>query len=58
MQLEHDEEMGPNRGMYGILGADLEVQHTNKRAELTAFLSLLTRIVGSYHGSCGHQRNH
>ena len=31
------------RGMYGTLGADLEVQHTNKRAELTAFLSLFSQ---------------
>ena len=36
--------------MYGTLDAEFEVQRTIKRAELTAFLCLLRRIVG---GSCG-----
>ena len=35
VQLDHDED-----GMYGTLEAELEVQHTTKRAELTAFLCL------------------
>ena len=34
------------RGMYGTLEADLEVQRTTKRSALTAFLCLLSRIVG------------
>ena len=38
VQLDHDDEMGPMRGMYGTLEAELEVQRTIKRAELTAFL--------------------
>ena len=46
VQLTHDDELGPMRGMYGAVDADLEVQRTIKRAELTAFLSLLRRIVG------------
>ena len=37
-QLDLDEEMGPLFGMYGTLNAELEVQRTIKRAELTAFL--------------------
>ena len=40
VQLDHDEEMGPMHGMYGTLEADLEVQRTVERAELTAFLCL------------------
>ena len=33
-------------GVYGTLDADLEVQRTKKRAELTAFLCHFRRIVG------------
>ena len=36
VQRDHDEEMGPMHGMYGMLGAESEVQRTIKRAELTA----------------------
>ena len=46
MQLEHDEEMGPMHGLYGILDAELEVQCTIKRAEWTAFLCLSREIIG------------
>ena len=44
--LDQDEEMGPMRGMYGTLDADLEVQRTIKRAELTAFLCLSRKVIG------------
>ena len=44
VRLGHDEEMGPMHGMYGTLDAELEVQRTIKRAELTAFLCLLKNI--------------
>ena len=37
--LDRDEEMLPIRGMYGTLDADLDVQRTIKRAELTLFFS-------------------
>ena len=40
VQLDHDEEMGPMRGIHGTLDADLEVQRTFERAELTAFVCL------------------
>ena len=40
MQLYRGEGMGAMNGMYGTLDAELEVQRTIKRAELTAFLSL------------------
>ena len=40
MQLDYDEEMMPKHGMYGTSEAELEVQHTIKKAELIAFLSL------------------
>ena len=33
VQLDHDEEMGPMRGMRGTLDAELEVRSTIKRAE-------------------------
>ena len=37
VQLDYDEELGPLHGMYGSMEAELEVQRTTKRAELTAF---------------------
>ena len=46
-KLDHDEEMRPLHGMYGTSDADLEVQRTTKRAELTAFFCPLRRIVAS-----------
>ena len=46
VQLDHDEEMAPMRGMYGTLEAELEVQRTIKRAELTAFLCLFRKAIG------------
>ena len=39
MQPDNDGEVAPMHGMYGTSDADLEVQGTIKRAELTAFLS-------------------
>ena len=44
--LDCDEEMGPLHGMFGSMEAELEVQRTIKRAELTAFLCLLERVIG------------
>ena len=46
VRLDHDEEMGPMRGMYGTLDAELEVQRTIKRSELTVFSCLLRKGVG------------
>ena len=46
VRLDHDEEMGPLRGMYGSMEAELEVQRTIKRAELTAFFCLLKKVIG------------
>ena len=40
VQLDHDEELGPLHGMHGSMKAELEVQRTIKRAELTAFFFL------------------
>ena len=45
------QDMGPVRGMYGTLEAELEVQRTISRAELTAFLCLLRKGYRSYGGS-------
>ena len=47
MQLDHDEEMEPMHGMYGTLDAELELQRTIGRAELTAFVCLHMKIMGS-----------
>ena len=46
MQLDHDEEMVPMHGMHGTRDADLEVQRTIKRAELSAFLCLPRKATG------------
>ena len=46
VQLDYDEELGPLHGMYGSLEAEVEVQRTIKRAELTAFFCLLTKVIG------------
>ena len=41
VQLDYDVELGLLHGMHGSIEAELEVQRTLKRAELTAFLCLL-----------------
>ena len=46
VQLDHGEETGPLHGLYGSTEAEFEVQRTIKRAELTAFLCLLRRVIG------------
>ena len=46
VQLDYDEELGPLHGMYGSREAEIAVQRIIKRAELTAFLCLLKKIVG------------
>ena len=38
VQLAYDEEMEPLHRMYGSVEAEVEVQRTIKRAELTTFL--------------------
>ena len=35
----------PLHGMYGSMDAELEVQHTIRRAELTAFVCLLKKVI-------------
>ena len=46
VQLDYDEEMGPLHGMCGSMEAEYEVLRTIKRAELTAFLCLLWKVIG------------
>ena len=46
VQLDCDEQMEPLYGMYGSMEAELEIQRTIKRAELTAFSCLLKRVIG------------
>ena len=46
VQVDYDEELGPLHGMYGSMEAELEVQRTIKRAELTAFFCLLKKVIG------------
>ena len=58
VQLDYDDDTGRMRGMYGTVDADLEVQRTTKRAELTAVLLPLQKDCWSHHGSCGQQGNY
>ena len=46
VQLDYCEELGPLHGMHGSMEAEFEVQRTIKRAELTAFLGLLKKVIG------------
>ena len=46
VQLDYDEEMVPLYEMYGSMEAEYEVHRTIKRAELTAFLCLLKKVIG------------
>ena len=46
VRLDYDKEMGPPHGMYGSMEAEIEVQRTIKRAELTAFLCFLRKVSG------------
>ena len=46
VHLDYDEELGPLHGMYGSMEAELGVQRPTKRAELTAFLSILKKVTG------------
>ena len=55
-QKDHDNKMGSTHGMYGTWSANLEVERTIKKAELTAFLCLLTRIVGPTTAHVGNKR--
>ena len=45
VQLDYDEEMVLLHGMYGSMEAELEIQRTIKRAELTAFVCFLKRVM-------------
>ena len=58
MQLDHDEEMGPMDGIYRTLNAELEVQRTTGRAELTDFVCLFRKAISSTNVSCGLQMDH
>ena len=57
VHLDYDEDLGPLHGMYGSTEADLEVQRTIKRAELTAFLCLLKRVIGPIEVHVDNKRN-
>ena len=46
MQLDYDEDMVPLYGMYGSMDAEFEIQRTIKRAELTAYVCFLKRLIG------------
>ena len=46
VQLDYDEGLGLLQGMYGSMEAELEVQRTIKKAELTAFLCLFKKLIG------------
>ena len=57
VQLDHDEEMGPLHGMYGSMEAEVEVQCTFKRAELTPFSCFLRKVSGPIKVRVGQQGN-
>ena len=46
LQLDFVEELGPLFGMFGSMEAEYEVQRTIKRAELTALLYFLKKVIG------------
>ena len=46
VQLDYDEEMGSLYGMYVSMEAELEIQRTTKKAELTPFLCRLKTVIG------------
>ena len=46
VQLDYDEELAHLHGMYGLTEAELEVQRTIKRVELTAFPCLRKKVKG------------
>ena len=46
VQLDYNEEMGPLYGTYGSMEEEYEGQRTIKRAELTAFLRFLKKVIG------------
>ena len=52
MQLDDDEELWPLHGTYGSTEAELEVQRTIKRAELTASLYLSQASDWTHQGAC------
>ena len=52
VQWDFDQELGPLHGRYGSLDAELEVQRTIKRAELTAFLCPLKKSDWTHQGAC------
>ena len=47
-QQDSDEELEPLHGMYGSMEAEFEVQRTIERAELTAFLCFLKKVIGPF----------
>ena len=52
VQLDYNEEMEPLCGIYGSTEAELEIQRTITRAELTAFVCLLKRVIWTRQGAC------
>ena len=50
--------LGPLHGMHGSTEAELKVQRTIKRAELTAFLCLLRRVIGPIKVHGDNKRNY
>ena len=60
VQLDCDEELGSLYGMYHSMEAELEVQRTIKRAELTAFFCFFKKKKSdwTHQGACRQQRNY
>ena len=56
VQLDYDEELGLLHGMCGSMEAELQVQRTIKRAELTASFAFVKKSDWPQKGACGQQR--
>ena len=58
VQSDYDEELEPLHGKYGSMEAEIEVQRTIVRVELTAFVCLLKKVIGPIKVHVGNRRNH
>ena len=51
VHLDYDEEIRPMYGMNGSMEEELEIHRTIKRAERTAFVCLLKKVIGPNKGT-------
>ena len=58
VQVDYDEELGPLHGLYGPMEAEFEVQRIIQRAELTAFVCLLKKVIGPIKAHVDNKENY